>query len=600
MATPTTMNPRAAFPLLTLVLLSLASVRARADLTLDQYVPAPVVSDGFALSRPDVRGHLLVGAQLQLDFARDPLVWQDRLGDESTVRSHIVKNHLVGRALVSLSIHERALVFVHLPVQLVMSGDTGESLRADGPGLGNAQVGVRVRLLGTPKNLFSLGVQGAVSVPTSQVDSSSQLSGETRPTARMDVVARLKVRRLSVHAQAGARYRKESVTDSIKVAPSMPFGVGLGYEVLSGPTQIELLAELFGGTDFEAFATKRRSPTEFLGGAKLCFDPGVWVGAAGGMGITQGVGDPKWRVVGMLGYLAAPLRDRDGDKIPDRKDQCPDQKEDVDSFRDTDGCPDPDNDEDGVVDTGDECPLEAEDRDDFEDANGCPDPDNDGDGIVDTADKCPLQAEDRDGFQDDDGCPDLDDDADGVPDTSDQCRQQAEDRDGFYDEDGCPDLDNDGDGIPDAKDSCPLEAETINQRDDEDGCPDRIRVDRENSQIQILEPVRFVSSSAQIASASFEMLGEIAEVLKNHPEIALLRVEGHTDSRGSDRKNQALSEARAKSVRDFLVQGGVAETRLVAEGLGETKPRADNETDAGRTQNRRVEFHIVMPTEPSP
>ena len=172
----------------------------------------------------------------------------------------------------------------------------------------------------------------------------------------------------------------------------------------------------------------------------------------------------------MLGGGAG--RDSDGDGIPDRGDECPDQPEDIDEFDDSDGCPDRDNDEDGVPDIEDQCPSVAEDKDGWRDADGCPDPDNDGDGLKDLEDGCPDQAEDVDGYKDADGCPEPDNDSDGIPDERDRCPLEAEDKDGFRDDDGCPEPDNDGDGIPDTQDNCPNAAEEFNGIEDKDGCPE--------------------------------------------------------------------------------------------------------------------------------
>ena len=124
-------------------------------------------------------------------------------------------------------------------------------------------------------------------------------------------------------------------------------------------------------------------------------------------------------MVGLTWWFGASDRDHDG--IPNKKDKCPDDPEDIDGYNDTDGCPDLDNDHDGIPDLQDACPNKPEDLDGFQDEDGCPDPDNDGDGIVDARDFCPDEAEDMDGFEDDDGCPDLDNDADGVADEADTC-----------------------------------------------------------------------------------------------------------------------------------------------------------------------------------
>lgn len=167
-------------------------------------------------------------------------------------------------------------------------------------------------------------------------------------------------------------------------------------------------------------------------------------------------------------------RDRDGDRIPDSEDGCPLEPEDLDGYRDDDGCPDEDNDGDGIPDRLDLAPNLAEDFDGFEDTDGRPDRDNDLDGIADTEDACPMQPEDFDGDQDQDGCPDVfvDADGDGLEDDEDDCPFQAEDLDGFEDDDGCPEPDNDLDGIADVDDDCPMEAEDYDGVEDEDGCPD--------------------------------------------------------------------------------------------------------------------------------
>jgi hypothetical protein len=184
---------------------------------------------------------------------------------------------------------------------------------------------------------------------------------------------------------------------------------------------------------------------------------------------------PDWLMgVGVSRQFSIGGSDSDGDGIPDRLDGCPDIPEDLDGWRDGDGCPEYDNDSDGIPDTRDAAPLEPEDFDGFEDGDGAPDRDNDGDGLLDRDDLCPDDAEDFDGHNDDDGCPDefADRDADGVEDALDGCPDEPEDMDGFEDEDGCPETDNDLDGIPDDRDQCPDEAEDYDGDTDEDGCPE--------------------------------------------------------------------------------------------------------------------------------
>ncbi len=167
-------------------------------------------------------------------------------------------------------------------------------------------------------------------------------------------------------------------------------------------------------------------------------------------------------------------RDQDHDGVPDREDRCPLMAEDMDGWRDEDGCPDDDNDMDGIPDAVDRAPNLAEDYDGWEDHDGMPEPDNDGDGIMDWLDACPDEPEDMDGYKDDDGCPEefADRDGDGIEDSKDACPDTPEDLDGFEDGDGCPEFDNDLDGIPDHLDKCPNDPEDYDGVDDDDGCPE--------------------------------------------------------------------------------------------------------------------------------
>lgn len=246
-----------------------------------------------------------------------------------------------------------------------------------------------------------------------------------------------------------------------------------------------------------------------------------------------------------------------------------------------------------MADNDDQCPLDPEDFDTFEDEDGCPDKDNDGDGILDISDLCYFVPEDMDGYADEDGCPDNDNDFDGILDVNDQCPVEPEDFDGFQDDDGCPDVDNEGDGIADVMDECPNEAEVYNNNKDEDGCPDKEALAQVvGDTIKLNQKVFFKSGKHKILSQSFPLLNEVAEILKEKPKIEI-RIEGHTDSRGSARNNKKLSDRRAGSVRKYLMARGIEASRMTSVGNGEDQPIDDNSTDSGRAVNRRVEIHIT-------
>jgi OOP family OmpA-OmpF porin len=119
------------------------------------------------------------------------------------------------------------------------------------------------------------------------------------------------------------------------------------------------------------------------------------------------------------------------------------------------------------------------------------------------------------------------------------------------------------------------------------------RVEVEETRIRVDEKIHFELDSDEISSVSDGLLQEIARVMNDNPRLRKIRIEGHTDNQGAAAYNDGLSRRRAESVVARLVQYGVAAERLEAEGYGFARPVADNATEAGRAQNRRVEFNII-------
>lgn len=394
---------------------------------------------------------------------------------------------------------------------------------------------------------------------------------------------------------AGLRARDAAEAGGISFSSKVfVYGVGLGIR----PTDpFEILAELQGevaGTEAAA------RPAEVNAGFKIMPSDVVTINAGAGFGVLSGVGAPDYRVFG--GITVAPnldpcVLDRDKDGVVNCEDQCMEEAEDDDDFRDQDGCPEDDNDNDDILDDDDQCPVDPEDHDGYRDRDGCPDPDNDKDTILDEDDQCPDDPEIVNDYLDEDGCPDdkpiEDTDGDGYKDDVDRCTVDPEDFDDFEDEDGCPEDDNDGDGFLDADDQCPLEREITNGVDDDDGCPDEGRVVLEASQIRILDKIYFEFNKAIIRPVSYSLLDEIAAVINLHPELLKIRIEGHTDDVGNDVYNLKLSQQRADAVRAALAERGVDPGRLDAVGFGEMRALDTNETEEGRAINRRVEFIIV-------
>ncbi len=103
--------------------------------------------------------------------------------------------------------------------------------------------------------------------------------------------------------------------------------------------------------------------------------------------------------------------------------------------------------------------------------------------------------------------------------------------------------------------------------------------------------VTFDTGSAHVKPALYSEINRIADVLQQYPQT-LIRVEGHTDSVGSDQNNMELSRQRAEAVKELLTQRGVSPARIQVVALGETQPVAPNSTATGRGQNRRVEIKV--------
>lgn len=120
-------------------------------------------------------------------------------------------------------------------------------------------------------------------------------------------------------------------------------------------------------------------------------------------------------------------------------------------------------------------------------------------------------------------------------------------------------------------------------------------VERVNEGIKITfneTMVNFAFNSSELTSTAKSNLEKLAEVLVNNPDTNI-NIYGHTDSKGADDYNKTLSEKRANSVVNYLSSLGIARNRMVATGLGEAEPIADNTTEEGRAKNRRVEFAIT-------
>ena len=375
-----------------------------------------------------------------------------------------------------------------------------------------------------------------------------------------------------------------------------------------------------------------------------------------GAGIGAGIGTPSWRGILAVEYQPKiKPKDTDMDGIIDKTDQCPKVPEDIDGIKDEDGCPDFTDvtitfvDQFGVPVARKKWTAEEVARDE----NGKPlvstesvpkeDPKKDGDVTPEGTEKkeatpiasnanliegysgVPFAAPSKDFIlrADFDGYRPVEHVfkvVDGQPQNVEikvemilgQLAVNPKDPDGNPVADAVWNIDGSSerhniDEILDlppkeyvvqvAADGYKLKTERVEVKADEttsidiELIPTKAQV--KDGMINFDGTIHFKTNSAVIEPVSFGLLNDIGDILKDFPSIKQIRIEGHTDSDGSAASNKKLSQDRATAVRQYLISYDISGERMIAEGFGEEKPKADNKTKVGKQQNRRVEIFIL-------
>jgi OOP family OmpA-OmpF porin len=166
-----------------------------------------------------------------------------------------------------------------------------------------------------------------------------------------------------------------------------------------------------------------------------------------------------------------------------------------------------------------------------------------------------------------------DTDGDGVPDSKDKCPGTP--KGVKVNSDGCP-LDTDGDGVYDYMDECP-------------GTPKGAKVDERGC--WTIRNVHFDYNKFEVKKEYYGQLDDAVVVLKKNPDLKI-RIDGHTDFRGSDAYNQTLSENRANAVKNYFIQQGISADILSVKGFGESQPVKPNDSEENMALNRRVELTV--------
>ncbi len=484
---------------------------------------------------------------MYLSYARNPLVERDAQG---RLVDLVVENLTTVELLLAIGIHERVEVGIAVPFGY---GTGTDELEIDtGAGLGDLRLQPKfVALNPGGGNGFGIAIGAPLLFPTGEDNGNSSRYFIANP----ELILELRTTPVRIALNGGYRWRptNSDELEPLTVGDGVTYGAAIGSRL--GTESLEVLVEA-NGTIYSDVAEDQGGPNplEVIGGVRLFNATGLVFTLAGGAGIIADFGAPELRVVGGLSWQpksegAQPVIVAGGAQRLD----------------------DGDDDGDGVKNSADGCPAVPEDADGFEDADGCPDTDNDQDGIADAEDACPKHGEDIDGFEDSDGCPDTDNDQDGIADAADACPGIAENRNGFEDADGCPDEPG----------AAPAPAVVAAPRV-------VVRGDR----IQHLDKIYFDLGRARIRPESYNILDQVAEVIRSRPDITKIRVEGHTDVTGTAGFNLWLSRMRAKAVADYLVKAGVDRARLESVGLGEDAPIGDGKGRIDAARSRRVEFII--------
>lgn len=565
------MKPRILTPLLTLGLLfaSGQSLAQNTGFSLDRYEPSERGSDWFANESLDLRGNMRPALGIVGDWAYKPLVLYKDDEEYANIVEHQIFVH-VGGALVMF---DRLRLGANLPLLVYQKGESGTTAQSsfsteESATVGDARLGADVRIVGEYGDAATLAAGVQVFLPTGQQDS---FAGDEKVRVMPRLMLAGDTGMLTYAARVGFHYR--GLQDDFAGEPfgsELVFGAAAGVRALDG--KLVVGPEVFGSTVVsdggDGAFDKKTTPLEVIVGGKYKVAPDWKVGAAVGPGLTRGVGAPEVRVLASVEWFpeiekAEPVagpQDRDRDGIVDGEDACPDQPGLASSDPAKHGCPaSADRDGDGILDTEDACPDVAGVASTDPAKNGCPAvADRDGDGIIDPEDACP----------DEKGVGTQDPKTNGCP----------------------PPKDTDGDTILDPVDACPKAAGKPDPDPKKNGCP-AARV--EEGQIRIVDKIEFATNSDKIVGQkSDEVLNAVLTILKDHPEITKVSVEGHTDNKGNAGYNKGLSKRRAAAVVNWLTKKGIDKKRLTSAGFGQEKPIATNDTEEGRQDNRRVEFHI--------
>ena len=549
-----------------------------------------------------------VEGRVAVNYLNDPLVYRYSLNGGPQRDLNVVSDVWAADVIAAYSF-KNVRLGLDVPVLMNVSGDGVPG----GAGLGDVALDVKGVILDREGSGAPVGValvaRGAL--PTSTVEGSAV--GASGFAWELAGVVDHRLGPVLLAGNLGTRGRPAAELGGTDWRGQAFFRLGAGwYIVEDAGVSVDLVGALgYGNPIFEPASTPMEG---LLGGFGRL---GEWAVLRGGLGtaLTSGVSAPDFRLIAALGYEPPKVRDRDLDGVSDRDDACPEEPEDLDRWKDEDGCPDPSAAvhvivEDHLGDIVYNAALS------LETPTGPLIGSGDGTYTLHPGDypvqvNVPRYAE-HIGVV-------------AVPSASpvehrvrltplfgevrvEVLGDEGERITGFAQVEGALSARISG-GVA-RLEADPGDRSVIVRADGYQPVTAPVHVDAGvlaelrvqlvkakarvvADRIEILDKVYFDVGKSTIKAASLPLLDEVATVLIENPRLLKVSVDGHTDDQGSARVNTRLSQQRADAVRAYLIGRGVEAERLVAVGFGPARPLDPARTPAAREINRRVEFVIV-------
>jgi OOP family OmpA-OmpF porin len=576
-------------------------------------------------------------------YANKPFVYTDFDGNRTELLKNITQLDLVGGYTMG-----NVRIGADVPVIIRANGSLPGGEEISDTTLGDLVLDAKYRFT-KPTNTLGVAIVVRSTIPTSP---STMPIGSEDPVIEGELSVDAELDKMFIALNLGHRQQGDWTHEQGMFGPQFFVRGGLGFLL---DEKKGLSTEFVSSRLYEFNDNTAPFSSEVLLSGWSAMDALI-VRAGIGAGIGAGVGTPSWRGILAVEYQPKiKPKDTDMDGIIDKVDQCPKEPEDVDGVKDEDGCPDFTDvtitfvdqfgvpvarkkwtaeeialDENGkpVVaaiavpkeDTekaGDETPEGTEKKEATPIANNA--------NLIEGYSGVPFAATSKDFIlrTDFDGYRPVEQVfkvVDGQPQNVEikvemilgQLAVNPKDPDGNPVADAVWNIDGSSerhniDEILDlppkeyvvqvAADGYKLKTERVEVKADEttsidiELIPTKAQV--KDGMINFDGTIHFKTNSAVIEPVSFSLLNDIGDILKDFPSIKQIRIEGHTDSDGSAASNKNLSQNRADAVRQYLISYDISGERMIAEGFGEEKPKADNKTEVGKQQNRRVEIFIL-------